>query len=134
MNGFVLFLILGVIVWFLWSIFFAGRGTCANCKQSYKIIRWKEDGKKFCTKRCMSEYFRCQVCGRPSKYQTGDGYFCSKKCLNFVLNSSKKATAFSLKCPKCGHLNLSADWRCSECFYEFNNEYEPKQIKKEEIS
>jgi len=119
-GGFVFFLILGVIIWFLWSMFFAGRGTCANCKQSYKIIHWKADGKKFCTKRCMSEYFRCQVCGRPSKYQTEDGYFCSKKCLNSVLNSRKKATAFSLKCPKCGHLNLSADWRCSECFYEFN--------------
>ena len=60
--------------------FFGGRGICANCKQIYCVIRYKIHGKTFCTKHCVSEYFRCAVCKKPSKYFIDSGSFCSKNC------------------------------------------------------
>ena len=96
MDGFICFLILWIIVipvWLFWKLVIAGRGTCANCKQSYKSIHWKVDGKKFCTKRCLSEYFRCEVCGAPSKYHTENGHFCSKNCQKEFLCSISEVDA-----------------------------------------
>lgn len=76
----IMLVVLGLFIRIVWEACFQGRGTCLNCKRSDVIIRWKVGKEKFCNKRCMSEYFRCQVCGRPSRYQTESGNFCSKNC------------------------------------------------------
>ncbi|HIL27160.1 MAG TPA: HNH endonuclease [Nitrospinaceae bacterium] len=61
-------------------MFFGGSGIYANCKSVYCVIRWKVHGKTFCTKQCVSVYFRCDICGEPSKYFIDCGNFCSENC------------------------------------------------------